>query len=237
MYRINGRVGASQADAESRMKLISAIDMIQDCSMFWMESEPSFSDFLDRNGLGMFLLSRQVDVLRLPRYGESIAAETRIFELGGFFGKRNTLLYGEDGAPCILTWSTGPFVSRETGRLVRMPPGEAERIRVDPRVEMEYLGRKVTAPAAPGRAFPPEPVRSGDIDFYGHMNNARYLERGLELLPDGFRVGRLRIDYRMSARAGDMLHPLLTQDADGKRFVLLSDSAGRPYAVMEFTPA
>ena len=36
MYTITSRVGASQTAADGAMKLVSAIDAMQDCSILWM---------------------------------------------------------------------------------------------------------------------------------------------------------------------------------------------------------
>ena len=80
MYTIASRVGASQTGADGNMKLVSAIDLMQDCSMLWMESEPSFASFLSSNHLGMFLLFRQAQVIRLPQYGERVRAATSIYQ-------------------------------------------------------------------------------------------------------------------------------------------------------------
>ena len=86
MYTITSRVGASQTAADGAMKLVSAIDAMQDCSILWMESEPSFKRFLDKNNLGMFLLFRQADILRLPKYGEQIRTATSIYQCKGYYG-------------------------------------------------------------------------------------------------------------------------------------------------------
>jgi len=48
---------------------------------------------------------------------------------------------------------------------------------------MEYLDRQIVLPEASAKRLPETPVRRGDIDFNGHMNNARYLETPIGLLP------------------------------------------------------
>lgn len=232
MYTITSRVGASQTGPDGRMKLVSAIDVIQDCSLFWMESEPSFSHYLSEHRLGMFLLFRQADILRLPQFGEPIAAATCIYDCKGFYGYRNTVLYGGDGAPCVKTWGLGAFVSLESGRMVRLPKEEMERVTLDPKLEMDYQSKRILLPDTPGHSLPPIPVRRNDIDFNGHMNNARYLEAALELLPSARPVGRLRVEYRSAARPGALLHPRLVEEPD-RAFLTLSDAQAHPYAVVE----
>jgi acyl-ACP thioesterase len=235
LYTTHERVGASRTDANGALKLNSALDMIQDCSLLWLESEPSFQDFLVKNNLGMFIVSRQADILKLPVYGERVTVQTSIFDCKGYFGYRNSAIYGEDGRPCLLTWSVGAFVDRETGNMCRLPQEELDRVKMADRLDMEYLNKKILLPAAPGKRLPPVAVKRGDIDLNRHMNNVKYVETALELLPEGLPVNRIRIEYKASAKIGDLLYPQYISAPDGKHFVLLTDRQDKPYAVMEFS--
>lgn len=234
MYTIASRVGASQTGADGNMKLISAIDLMQDCSMLWMESEPSFANFLSSNHLGMFLLFRQAQVIRLPRYGERVRAATSIYQCKGFYGYRNTFLYGEDGAPCVKSWGIGAFVSRETGRMVRLPKEEMEKVVLDPQLEMDYGDKRILLPPEASTSLPAIPVRRNDIDLNGHMNNARYLEAAMELLPQGRPVFGFRVEYKAPAKLGDLLYPDLVEAGD-RVSITLSGEDGQAYAVLEFS--
>ena len=235
MYEIKDCVCASRTSSNGIMRLTGALDIIQDCSLLWLESEPSFRDFLTANNLGMFILSRQVDILRLPVYGEKITVQTHIFDCNGFLGYRNTALYGEDGFPCLLTWGIGAFVNSDTGRMVRIPQNEIDKVTIDPKTEMEYLDKKIVVPDMPGRCSQAVAVKHKDIDLYCHMNNVKYIEVALELLPEDFKINRLRIEYKKSAKLGDVMYPQLIEAPSGNRYVLLLDSQDKPFAVMEFS--
>lgn len=234
MYEIHDRIGASRTGADGAARLTAALDIIQDCSLFWMESEPPFRDFLARNKLCMLLVSRQADILRLPVYMEKVTVRTSVYDCRSFYGCRNTVMYGEDGAPCILTWSIGAFVETDTGRLARLPPEELKKVTMDKKVDMDYLDKKIVPPEAPCYRPGAVPVRRGDIDLNRHMNNVRYLETALELLPDEAPIKRIRVEYKAPAKPGDLLYPGIIETA-GKRYVLLSDRECKPYAVMEFS--
>lgn len=235
MYSVTERIGASRTDKNGRLKLPSALDLIQDCSMHWRESEPSFQDYMTRNGMVMVLASRQVDIVRLPIYGERVTVRTSVYDCRSFIGHRNTVIYGEDGSPCVLTWSIGAFVESDSGKIARLWPEELEKLTLDDKVPMEYLDKKIVLPDEPGSRMNAVAVRRHDIDLNRHMNNARYVEVALELLPDGFEVKRLRIEYKAQAKPGDLLYPRVFAVQDAKRYVVLSDGSDRPYAVMEFS--
>jgi medium-chain acyl-[acyl-carrier-protein] hydrolase len=235
LYTTHERVSASRTNANGFLKLSSALDMIQDCSLFWMESEPSFHDYLLKNNLGMFLVSRQADILKLPEFGERVTVQTSIFDCKPYFGYRNSAIYGEDGRPCLVTWSVGAFVHRETGIMSRLPQEEIDRINMAKRLDMEYLNKKIQLPEAPGTRLAPVAVKRGDIDLNRHMNNVKYVETALELLPDDLHISRIRIEYKASAKLGGLLYPQYINTSDGKHFVILADSHDQPYTVMEFS--
>lgn len=235
MYEIKDRVCTSRTDANGIMKLTGALEIIQDCSLLWLESELSFRDYLTDGNLGMFILSRQVGIVRLPAYGENITVQTSIFGCNGYVGYRNTVLYGEDGLPCLLTWALGSFVNMDTGRMARIPQNEMDKVTLDPRIEMEYLDKKIMVPDIPGRCSQAVAVKRNDIDLYRHMNNVKYVEVALELLPEDFKISRLRIEYKRPAKLGDILYPQIIEVPSGYWYVLLLDSEDKPFAVMEFS--
>ncbi len=235
MYTIVERVGSSRTDTNGIMRLSGAIDVIQDCSLLWMESEPSVRAFFEANNMRMFIASRQIDIIRLPVHGENIAVQTRVYECRRSFGYRNTVMYGGDGRPCVMTWCIGAFVNMETGKMARLPQEEIDRVTIDEKFDMEYLDKKISLPGIPARSLNAFPVRRSDIDLNHHMNNAKYIEAAMEFLPEDFAVRRLRIEYKAPAKLGELLYPLLVEGPDGKWYVLLTDSQNAPFTVMEFS--
>jgi len=229
------RVGASKTDAHGYLKLNEAVNMLQDCSMLWMESEPLFKGYLSENNLGMFLVTRQIDVNRLPQYGERVIVKTSIYQCKRFLGYRNTVLYGEDGSSCLLTWSTGTFVSLQSGKVSMLPKEVLNSVTLDEKIEMAYLDSKIKLPNGHIERFDPIAVKRSDIDLYNHMNNAKYIEAAMEMLAEDFRVKRLRIEYKIPAKQGDLLYPQRVKDETGKQYIALMNDAGNPFTLMEFT--
>lgn len=233
MYTTTQRVCASHTDTNGRLKLVSALDMMQDCTHLWMESEPVFTRYLHENGLVLLAASRQLDVVRVPLFGEKLTVSTSVYSCRKYFGYRNTAIYDEQGTPCLLSWSMGVFVNREDGRIIQVPREVTDALALDPQIEMRYLDKKIDLPAADIRPLPPFPARRADIDFNRHVNNARYVEAALELLPHDAEPNRVRIEYKNPARLGDILYPAVAR-VGGVYYVVLADEGGRPYTITEF---
>ena len=199
MFSIDFTVTTSTCDAQGRLTLFSALQMMQDCSELWLDSEPVVKHYFRQNAMAQLLASRQVEVVRVPRFKERLMVSTSVYEVKPMFGFRNTFITDEDGKPCYKTWSMGAFVDMHTGRLTR----------------------------ADGQ------VQKADIDYNRHMNNAHYVRHALELLPDDFEVRHLRVEYRIAAKRGDVLVPVMYGLEPGTYIIALL-LGGQVATIMEF---
>ncbi|GHT58381.1 hypothetical protein FACS1894109_12520 [Spirochaetia bacterium] len=242
MYQIKTQVFLSGSDVNGRLRFDAAMDMMQDCSVLWTESEIEFKKYLIDNNLIMILVNRQADVLRMPLYKEHLTVETSIYECKGAFGMRNTVIYDDSHKPCLVSWATGAFVDMNTARPFRLPPEINDAIVIDPKIEMDYAGRRIDVPETPDllpedKKFPPFVVTSLDIDLNRHMNNGRYIKAAMNFLPDDFIISRFRVEYKKPAARGDLLYPVVKRPNHDKIYILLTDKEGGPHTVMEFTTA
>ena len=232
MYTLNYKVTTSCCDSEGKLKLYSALQMMQDCSEMWIDSEPTARKFFTDNNMTQLLATRQVEVLRVPRYKEDLTVTTSIYEVMPKYGFRNTFIRDAQGEPCYRTWSMGAFVDLGTGKLARIADDAIASLTLDPKQEMNYRGRRIILPKQEGNLMESVMVMRADIDYNRHMNNANYVRIAMELLPEGFEVRDMRVEYRIAAKLGDLLTPTL-YPIDGGYIVAL-DIDGQPSAIIEF---
>lgn len=214
------------------MKLYSALQMMQDCSEMWIDSEPTARKFFSDNNMTQLLATRQVEVVRVPRFKEDLTVTTSIYEVMPMYGFRNTFIRDAQGQPCYRTWSMGAFVDLATGKLARIADEAIASLTLEPKQEMNYRGRRIILPMQDGTVLEPVPVMRADIDYNRHMNNANYVRIAMELLPEGFEVHDMRVEYRIAAKQGEMLTPTL-YPIDGGYIVSL-DINNQPCAIIEF---
>lgn len=233
MYSLKYKVTTSTCDSEGRLKLYSALQMMQDCSEMWIDSEPGVKEYFASQNMAQLLASRQVEIIRVPEYKEELTVTTSVYGMKPMFGFRNTFIYDAEGKPCYKTWSMGAFVDKANGKLKRVDDATIKSMNLEPRLEMNYGDRRIILPREGGEVQEPYKVLRADIDYNKHMNNANYVRLAIELLPDCFEVKGLRVEYRVAAKFGDVLSPVVYH-AEGK-FIVALTVEDEVSAIIEFT--
>ncbi len=233
MYSLKYKVTTSTCDSEGRLKLYSALQMMQDCSEMWIDSEPGVKRYFAEQDMAQLLVTRQVEIVRVPQYKEELTVTSSVYGMKPMFGFRNTFIYDADGQPCYKTWSMGAFVDKAAGKLKRVDDATIASMTLEPQLEMNYKDRRIILPKEAGQTADPVRVLRADIDYNKHMNNSNYVRIAMELLPEGFRVNGLRVEYRVAAKLGDMLLPTMYRTADG--IIVSLSIADDVSAIIEFT--
>ena len=232
MFSLKYQVTTSTCDSEGRLKLYSALQMMQDCSEMWIDSEPGVKQYFAEQNMVQLLATRQVEVIRVPEYKEELTVTTSVYGMKPMFGFRNTFIYDAEGKPCYKTWSMGAFVDKAAGKLKRVDDATIASMTLEPQLDMNYRDRRIILPKEGGESLAPVKVLRADIDYNKHMNNANYVRVAMELLPEGFEVKGLRVEYRVAAKLGDVLLPTMYQ-IDHGFIVSLSDNKDVS-AIIEF---
>ena len=235
MYSLKYKVTTSTCDSEGKLKLYSALQMMQDCSEMWIDSEPEVKDYFLQQNMAQLLATRQVEIIRVPDYKEELTVTTSVYGMKPMFGFRNTFIYDAQGNPCYKTWRMGAFVDKTAGKLKRVDDATIQSMTLEPQLEMNYKDRRIILPKGQSSESHPSLIKvlRADIDYNKHLNNANYVRMAMELLPEDFVVNGLRVEYRVAAKLGDCLTPTIYKIADG---IIVSLSIGSEVsAIIEFT--
>ena len=233
MYNLKYKVTTSTCDSNGKLKIFSALQMMQDCSEMWIESEPTVKKYFSNQNMTQLLATRQVEIVRLPDFKEDLTVTTSVYEVKPMFGFRNTFIRDAKGESCFKTWSMGAFVDLTTGKLKRIDEATIASITMDDKQEMNYRDRRIILPHDGGIALDPVPVMRADIDYNKHMNNAHYVRIAMELLPEDFEVKGMRMEYRVPAKLGDLLKPTIFNL--GNTIIVSLAIGAETSAIIEFT--
>lgn len=233
VYEFESRIRYSETDRDQKLTLVSLADYFQDCSTFQSESCGCGLDYMTEQQRAWMILSWQIEILRLPVLCEKVRIQTWAYDFKGFYGLRNFAMLDESGSYLAKANSVWVFMDTVSGHPARINPEQVKRYGMEPKLEMEYFSRKIQTPGdcRTGDAFP---VCRHHLDTNDHVNNGQYIRMAEEYLPDDFRVSRLRVEYRSQARLHDMIVPMVSV-RDQEVMVMLCNTEGKPYAIVDFT--
>lgn len=233
MYCMKRPVTYSEVGADYKADMAQVINYFQDCSCFQSDFLGVGPEYMERSGKVWILNSWQIIVERYPKYGEQITVGTWAYDFRGPLGMRNFIIDDASGRRMAKANSVWAMVDIVTGRPVRVDEAQIETYQMEPKEPMDYASRKI---AISGDFETLEPVRvtKACLDTNHHMNNGRYVAVAMEYLPDNYSVRQIRVEYKRSAKFGDILIPK-RQEASGRIVVLLEDIEGEVCVITEFT--
>ena len=233
MYTFKTRVTTSCTDWTGTQTLLSAVTMMQDCSMLWLESMPKLADWMKESGTAMLVASRELFMKRRAAYGENLTVKTWIYDIRGPMGYRNTCIFDEEGHDVAACWATGVFVRFSDSKMLKPPQDIIDEMVTGERFPLDYGKRKIKLPDVEPTVLDAVKVQRSDIDFNGHMNNAQYVRLAYEFLPEELDPKHLRIVHEGQAKLGQTIVPKLYLDGQ-KHYFLLESEEGKHFATLEF---
>ena len=232
MYEMKRTVNCSQIGSHGIIRNSCLVDLLQDCSVIHLDTHPVMSPFFEKENCVMFLVSRQLDIVRRPEQNEKLTVKTWTYELKRMYGYRNTVIYDENGDICVKSIASGAFMDKTSQRPIKVPQELVDRVKLYPKLDMEYEDDHIQIPEELEKkeSFP---IHSYHLDVNHHVNNGQYVQMAADYLPEETKIHEMRAEYKRSAILGNQICPLI-----GKRentwIVSLNDENGMPYAVIEF---
>lgn len=236
LYRVGGKVSYSQVSSDGRLALYAAMNCMQDCGAFQMEDLGRGSEYFKNNGQALFITAWQVEMDEMPLMGTEIYTDTWIYGYDAISCYRNYIIRGTDGRVYIRAYAAGAFVDVATGKPTRLTEDIMSHYPMDKKMDMDYLPRKIKLPSSWDAEGHGLKITKRHLDKNSHVNNSRYIAMAEEQLPDDFRAGRMRAEYKKPAAEGDVMVPRLKR-SEKSCVVALCPPEGTPYAVTEFFPA
>ncbi|MBR5376394.1 MAG: acyl-[Lachnospiraceae bacterium] len=234
MYSFEGRVRYSETDENENLTLLAILNYFQDCSTFHAEDYGIGYDVLKKMGCFWVLNYWQIDVYRYPKMCEKISIGTSPYDCKGFLGFRNFFMDDSEGKRVAMGNTLWTFLNLKTGKPDRVPEDVVRSYGPMEKLDMEYETRKIKIPEGlAGCAKEPFEVRRQHLDANNHVNNGQYVQMALDYVKKGFRVDRMRAEYKKAAYLGDVMYPVVYA-GEGYCAVSLGDSEGKEYALVEF---
>ncbi|MGP1441621.1 MAG: acyl-[acyl-carrier-protein] thioesterase [Anaerovoracaceae bacterium] len=231
-YSFESKVRYSEVDYNQNLKLNTLIDYFQDCSTFQSETLGVGLDYMDDNHQAWLLASWQIVIKRLPKFNEDIKITTWPYEFKSVYGMRNYIMQDSEENYLAYANSIWVMVDTSTGKIFRPDEHQHKSYILSPKLDMEYAPRKIKISGEP-ESLHNFYVENHHLDTNGHVNNGQYVLMAKDCIPETADIHQLRVEYKISAMAGDLIQPVLYRNEDSY-IVDLTDGYGKSYAVTEF---
>ncbi len=234
MYTLESRVRYSECNETGTLSLVSAMNYLQDCSSFHSESIGRGFDVLAHEGLAWVLAAWQIEITRLPRFGEKITVDTWAYDLSGLSASRCFVIRDHTGAPVLRAESAWYMIDTVAGKATRIPQSEQAYLDGTPRLAMPPMPKRISLKGS-AQSAPRILVTQQHLDTNRHVNNAQYVMMTLDALGETGQtccgLHRIIVQYRRQAHLDDSITPRIFRDEAGIS-VSLGDTAGKAYAIV-----
>ena len=240
MYTFKSRVRFSETGKDSKLTIPHLISYFQDCSTLHGNKAGQTREKLINKERAWFLSSWQIVLNSRPGIDEELEVETRAYEIKGFYGLRNFIMYNEKNEVCAYANSIWFYVDTKKGKPVKYEQEEGKGFEIDKEFPMEKADRKIAIPENIERIIKADrlKVRESHLDSNYHMNNREYVRIALDFMPENFDVESLRqirVEYKKAAVLGETMLPVYYYDKKNNRiFVSLENEDGENFAKVEF---
>ncbi|VEU80878.1 acyl-[acyl-carrier-protein] thioesterase [Haploplasma axanthum] len=235
MYNIELLISNSHVDNNGEMKETAIINALQDVEGMHILSLKEFTKYLMDNNLGVFLLYRQIDILKKPKFGEKVFVATYPYNTNILSGYRHIYLVNEKGEKIIKTNAFGAYVNLETYIPNRLPKEILKTIGDGLADEtFEHLPRKIKYQTGTEKYIDQLQIKKSHIDRYHHVNNAHYITFALDSIDEDISFNRIRAEYMKSFQLGDLVKIYLIEE-DGKYIFVLKNKEDENCAIVEFS--
>lgn len=232
MYSFTGRIRYSECDHEKKLSLPALINYFQDCTTQHSEDIGMGFDYMEPLNVVWVLAAWQIVIHRFPKLGETVEIGTLPYDFKGYVGLRNFFLKSGDGELLAVANSQWTLISTDTMKPMKATEKMLEAYVVEPKLEMDYAGRKITVPDSCRREEPFQ-VQRHHLDTNNHVNNGQYVVMAAAFIPEGREIGQMRAEYKVQARLGDTIVPMVSV-ADDVACVSLQNEEGQVFCNIEF---
>ncbi|MDR0598279.1 MAG: acyl-ACP thioesterase [Treponema sp.] len=201
-------VGFAAVDESGALTMAAAFDYFQEAAIRHAENLGVGREPMSALGQGWVLSRLSVLLRRRPRQAEQLTVRTWPRGWERLFAIRDFDIQDETGTPVALARSCWLIVDMEKRRPLR-PQTAMEKLPLNEGLDaLADGGQGLDAPAEPEKAGERAAAYS-DIDFNGHMNNARYVQWIQDILEPGAlalaKTMRLDINYLREVKLGETL--------------------------------
>lgn len=206
-------ISSIDADYNFECKLSSLFLYFQDIATKHSDALHSGREDVNEKGMKWVITRFDVEINRMPRYGEKVIMATYPGDSNAIFYYRNFYVEDKDHNIIIKASSLWTILNAKNNSIVK----DAFNGRKLPQVHLDNeLAKPQKIEIKEGEFIYSKHIRYSDIDLNNHLNNTRYIE----LIQDAFnldfykenRIQFISINYMQEFKADDVVEIYSTKD-------------------------
>lgn len=191
---------------------------------------------IKKTGLSWVLLDWKLQVLKRPKYGQTLNVNTWGRTMKRTYTYRDFEIYDDENNLCVIGTSKWVLLDINTGRITKISEEIYEKYEIEEKsvFKIEELDKlKVPETYASEITYK---VSRRDIDINGHMHNLYYLDLAYEVLPEEVYEKRpfdnVTIQYKKEVKIGDIIKCRYTFEEDKHIITICSADGAKIQAVI-----
>lgn len=233
MYKMELVLSNSHVDEKEQLKYVAILNALQDIEGLHINYLHEFTNYLNKNNLGVFLMYRQIEIIKKPQFGEKIILKTYPYNTNSIGGYRHIYIEDEKGNVLVKTNAFGAYVNLETFIPERIPKEIIKTIPDGTKdLSIKDYPRKIKYEDDNFTLIGKEQIRKSHIDRYQHVNNAYYLEFVLNYYKE-FLFNIIRIEYIKSFVLNDIVYIYEKEVSSSEKIYLLKNQKDELCAIVQ----
>ena len=234
MYSYKIRISYSMVDAKGKIKLSSMFSLFQDCGLFQSTDGGASFFYMEESDIGWVVAQYNLKISRLPKLDETVTVTTIPYTLRGYFGLRAFRITDDKDEQLVICDSLWMLMQKSTGKPVEITDTIKKAYSLDVKPDVKFRPSKLRPLAGDQlKNVGQIEVSALFIDSNSHMNNTYYIAAAESVLPKDFTYSDMIINYKKSARFGDVLKLEAGMKDDAYQVVMMKDDD--VYAIVEFS--
>jgi len=196
-------IGYSDVDSNNRCKLSKIVDLLQNTATLHSKSVGYGTKEMMELKQAWLMLGWHVRILKYPEADMDVEVRTWSRGIKGVEAKRGYEVLNEEGEVLMIADSSWALFDLEAQKLIRAPE---EMINAYGAIECNpFEGEKIERLRDNQISEIETKIKIGkrDIDTNHHMNNAKYMEYAMEVLPENIVITEFENAYRKQIAYGE----------------------------------
>lgn len=235
MFAFDTDITYSLCDCDGKLKIWNIANLFQDCTTKHSNSIGVGLENMLKGGK-MWVLSRwQIVINDLPRIDQQVKVGTWPTDFNKCLGTRNFVIRDENGNNMVCADTTWAFVDINNMRPVKAEGPLVEAYTIEPPLDMPYDRDKISLEGLEQTYLGKFYAAKRYMDTNNHMNNAQYIYKAMEYIPEDMEIAQIKVEYKLSIQHNAEVEVKVYTDNHKKYVVAFNIENGRTYALMEFT--